>query len=67
MSQPAEEVTGSHEVGSSHSQLMVPLAPEAAAALGPVAPDPLAGELVELPQAVRTEIATMEAAAAALR
>ena len=32
MSQPALEVTGSQEVGSSHSQLRVPLAPEAPAA-----------------------------------
>ena len=32
MSQPALEVTGSQEVGSSHSQLSVPLAPPAAAA-----------------------------------
>jgi hypothetical protein len=62
MSQPADEVTGSQEVGSAHSQLMVPLAPAAAAA-----PDPVADELAELPQAVRAEIATMEAAAAALR
>ena len=34
MSQPALEVTGSQEVGSSHSQLSVPLAPEALAAAG---------------------------------
>ena len=65
MSQPAVEVTGSQEVGSSHSQLSVPLAPPAAAAEPePAADDPL-GE--PLPQAARTEIATMEAAAAALR
>ena len=31
MSQPALEVTGSQDVGSSHSQLSVPLAPEALA------------------------------------
>jgi hypothetical protein len=62
MSQPADEVTGSQDVGSSHSQLMVPLAPAAAAE-----PAPVADELAELPQAARAEIATMEAAAAALR
>ena len=65
MSQPAVEVTGSQEVGSPHSQLSVPLAPLAAAKEPePAADDPL-GEL--LPQAARAEIATMEAAAAALR
>ena len=32
MSQPALEVTGSQDVGSSHSQLSVPLAPAASAA-----------------------------------
>ena len=63
MSQPALDVTGSQEVGSSHSQLTVPLAPAAAAEPDP-APD---DALVELQHAVRTEIAAMEAAAAALR
>jgi hypothetical protein len=63
MSQPAVEVTGSQEVGSSHSQLSVPLAPSAAA----VDPDPSAEEPpVELPQAASTAMATMDAAAAAL-
>src|ERR1700722_16828196 len=61
MSQPADEVTGSQEVGSSHSQLMVPLAPPAAAD----AADVLPAELV--PQAASTEIAMTEAAAAAIR
>jgi hypothetical protein len=62
MSQPAVEVTGSQEVGSSHSQLSVPLAPSAA-----VDPDPSAEEPpVELPQAASTAMATMDAAAAAL-
>src|SRR5258708_38269587 len=64
MSQPADEVTGSQEVGSAHSQLMVPLAPAAAAA---AEPDPVADGLAELPQAARAEIAAMEAAAAAPR
>jgi hypothetical protein len=63
MSQPADEVTGSQEVGSSHSQLTVPLAPDAAAPEDPAADDPL----TELPQAAMAEIATREAAAAALR
>jgi hypothetical protein len=64
MSQPAVEVTGSQEVGSAHSQLTVPLAPLAAAD----DPDPAAEELpVELPQAARAAMATIEAAAAALR
>ena len=43
MSHPALEVTGSQDVGSSHSQLSVPLAPEApaaAAAAAPVAVEP---------------------------
>jgi hypothetical protein len=63
MSQPADEVTGSQEVGSAHSQLTVPLTPDAA-----VEPDAAPDDaLVELPHAVRAEIAAMEAAAAALR
>ena len=62
MSQPAVEVTGSQEVGSSHSQLRVPLAPSADA--DPAADD-APGEL--LPQAARAAMAMTEAAAAALR
>ena len=62
MSHPALEVTGSQEVGSSHSQFSVPLAPEALADVAEP-PDPL----VALPQAASAEIATMAAAAAALR
>ncbi len=43
MSQPALEVTGSQDVGSSHSQLSVPLAPApAAAAAAPAAVEPTA-------------------------
>lgn len=64
MSHPALEVTGSQEVGSSHSQFSVPLAPEALAA---VAEPELADPLVELPQAARVRIAVTAAAAAALR
>jgi hypothetical protein len=63
MSQPADDVTGSQDVGSAHSQLTVPLTPDAAVEPDSAAADPLA----ELPQAARTEIAAMEAAAAALR
>jgi len=64
MSQPALEVTGSQEVGSSHSQLIVPLTPLAAAA----DPDPAVEDpLVELPQAASAAMATMDAAAAAPR
>jgi len=62
MSHPALEVTGSQEVGSAHSQFSVPLAPEALADVAEP-PDPL----VALPQAASAEIATMAAAAAALR
>jgi hypothetical protein len=62
MSHPALDVTGSQEVGSSHSQFSVPLAPEALAGVAEP-PDPL----VVLPQAVSAEIATTAAAATALR
>src|SRR5580658_1107597 len=44
MSQPALEVTGSQDVGSSHSQLTVPLGPALASAADDVVGD-------ELPQA----------------
>ncbi len=64
MSQPALEVTGSQEVGSSHSQLSVPLAP----AVPAVAPAPPAAVLEPLlPQAATAEIVTRTAAAAATR
>ena len=66
MSQPALEVTGSQDVGSSHSQLSVPLAPEAPAAL--VAAPPAAAVLEPpLPHAATAEIVTRTAAAAATR
>src|SRR5580692_8523274 len=64
MSQPALEVTGSQDVGSSHSQLSVPLAPEAlVAAAAPAA----ALEPLLLPHAATAEIATSAAAAARAR
>src|ERR1700691_2855261 len=37
-SQPAVDVTGSHEVGSSHSQFRVPVAPPVAAVVPPLVP-----------------------------
>jgi hypothetical protein len=64
MSQPALEVTGSQEVGSSHSQFSVPDAPVVLA----VEPDPAAAELEALlPQAASARIATAPAAAAMMR
>src|ERR1700744_2135480 len=60
MSQPALEVTGSQEVGSSHSQLTVPLTPLAEV------PDPLVVLPEELPQAAMAETATTATAAAAV-
>jgi len=63
MSQPALEVTGSQEVGSSHSQFSVPLAPVVVAEVPPVDP-PLE---VALEQAARAVIVTAAAAAAAMR
>jgi hypothetical protein len=63
MSQPAEDVTGSHEVGSSHSQLSVPLAPSAAAPATAAADPP--GE--PLPQAASAVMPAMDAATAAIR
>jgi hypothetical protein len=63
MSQPAVEVTGSHEVGSSHSQLSVPLAPSADAPAADAAGPP--GE--PLPQAASAVMPAMDAATAAVR
>ncbi len=63
MSQPALEVTGSQDVGSSHSQLRVPLAPFAVAAAAALA----AVEPLLLPHAASAEIVTIAAAAAATR
>jgi hypothetical protein len=62
MSQPALEVTGSQEVGSSHSQFSVPLAPVVVAVPAPVDPP-----LLALEQAASAVIVTIAAAAAAMR
>ena len=63
MSHPALEVTGSQDVGSSHSQLSVPLAPEAPAASAA----PAAVEPPLLPHAATAAITIPAAAAAARR
>ena len=65
MSQPADEVTGSQDVGSAHSQFSVPLALELALPLAgePEAPVPD----VLLPQAATAAIVTTAAAAATPR
>jgi len=63
MSHPALEVTGSQEVGSSHSQFSVPLAPVVVA----VEPEPAVPPAVALEHAASAEIVTAAAAAAAMR
>ena len=61
MSQPAVEVTGSQEVGSSHSQFSVPLAPAVAA-------EPEAVEVLALlPQAAASRARARPAARATPR
>ena len=63
MSHPALEVTGSQDVGSSHSQLSVPLAPAVVGGVGGAR----GGRAVLLPHAATAEIVTIAAAAAATR
>jgi hypothetical protein len=65
MSQPALEVTGSQEVGSSHSQLSVPLAPEAPATVAAAPAEAVLEPL--LPHAATAEMVVRTAAAAATR
>src|ERR1700677_704947 len=70
LSQPALEVTGSHEVGSSHSQFKVPLAPpalDAPAGRRWLGEAELAAALAKIIELATTEAASTFAALGRLR